>query len=137
MLPDAVALLIREEQVRQAGRFIEGVDLDAYLAKLGERAEIVTDSVDERYRGFVAFYCNDLAARRAFITLVLVDPRDRGQGVGRALVGRVLDMVKARGFTSCELEVGPANAAARSLYEGLGFRLVERRGPRDLLAVTF
>ena len=137
MLPDDIARLIREEQARQAGRFVAGVDLEAYLAKLAKQAEIVSDDVGGRCRGFVAFYCNDAATRQAYITLVLVEPGHRGQGIGRTLVARVLDLARSRGFTSCRLEVEGTNTAARAMYEDLGFRIVESRGPKDLLAIAF
>lgn len=135
MLPESIRAMILDEQVRQANRFVAGVDLQEYLIKLGERAEIVSDSVDGRCRGFVAFYCNDETTKQAYITLVLVDPRDRGLGIGRALVACVLDLAKRRGFTSCRIEVGQSNDAARSLYADMGFRVVEARAATHLLEI--
>jgi len=59
MISDQIKSLILEEQARQNGLFIQHVDMDTYLAKLGEKAEIVSDSTGGRCRGFVAFYCNN------------------------------------------------------------------------------
>jgi ribosomal protein S18 acetylase RimI-like enzyme len=137
MLPESIKSLILAEHTRQANRFLEDVDLDEYLAKLGDRAEILSDSAAGRCRGFVAFYCNDHATKQAFITLVLVDPRDRGLGIGRALVGCVLDLVKRRGFTSCRLEVARRNTVAHAMYVSLGFRVVEDRAHKDVLEIEF
>ena len=131
--PDAIVALIFEEQARQSGHFIEDVDLPAYLAKLADRAEWLSDFTAGRCRGFVAYYCNDPGSRRAFITLVLVDPRDRGTGLGRALVTCVLQIAKQRGFTACGLEVAKSNQAAYDLYLSLGFQVVEERAHRVLL----
>jgi ribosomal protein S18 acetylase RimI-like enzyme len=135
MLPESIRALILDEQARQANRFVDDVELDAYLAKLDDRAEILSDSADGRCRGFVAFYCNDHAMKQAFITLVLVDPRDRGLGIGRALVRRVLDLAKRREFTSCRLEVAKHNHAAHAMYLSLGFRAVEERAHKVLLEI--
>lgn len=135
MLPDAIATLIRDEQSRQANQFIQGIEIEAYLLKLGEHAEILSDSSGGRCRGFVAFYCNDKMTKRAFITSVLVDPRDRGLGIARALVTCVLDLVRRRGFTSCRLEVAAENTAACAMYRHLGFHIVENRPGRDLLEI--
>lgn len=135
MLPDSIRALIREEQARQQHRFIEGVDLDAYLAKLDAHAEILIDEQDGGIRGFVAFYCNDTASKQAYITLILVDPRARGAGVGRILVERVLEVARGRGFTSCRLEVATANVGAMAFYQELGFVPVATRGARQLLEV--
>lgn len=130
MLDPSIRTLILDEQARQGHRFIEGVDLDAYLDKLDARAEFVTEMDGERCRGVVAFYCNDWSARHAFITLVLVDPRDRGQGLGRTLVARALAVCRERGFLTCGLEVRRDNAAALALYRALGFVPVEEHGSR-------
>jgi ribosomal protein S18 acetylase RimI-like enzyme len=136
MLSDPIASLIRAEYARQGDRFIDGVDLEEYLAKLGERAEIVSDSVAGRCRGFVAFYCNDESTKQAYITLVLVDPSDRGTGLGRSLVGCTLDIAKRRGFTSCRLEVATGNDVAHAMYMSMGFRVVEARAHKDLLEIA-
>lgn len=136
MLHESIRSLILEEQVRQGGRFLEGVDLQAYIAKLGDQSEIVSDSAQDRCRGFVAFYCNDESSRQAYITLVLVDPRDRSTGLGQSLVRQVLDLAKRRGYRSCRLEVAKQNEAAYAMYTSIGFRVVEDRGAKDLLEIA-
>ncbi len=136
MLSEQIVAMILEEQSRQDGRFIHRADLDAYLTKLGEKAEIVSDSIGGRCRGFVAFYCNDMATKKAFITLVLVDPRDRGLGLGQALVGFVLNVARLRGFVACQLEVSKENQVACKMYLAQGFRLVEDRGEMQLLETS-
>lgn len=135
MLPESIRSLILDEYRRCQDRFIQDVDLDEYLARLGENAEILSDCVGGRCRGFVAFYCNDPSTKRAFITLVLVDPHDRRAGIGRALVACVLDLAKRRGFTSCGLEVDPRNEAAHALYLSLGFCVVEAQARRHRLEI--
>ena len=135
MLPEPVRALVLAEQTREANRFVEGIEIHAYLDKLAEKAEILADSAAGRCRGVVAYYCNDLASMQAYITLVLVDPRDRGAGIGRALVRRVLDIAKGRGYATCRLEVARRNEAAYAMYESLGFRRVESRPDKDLLEI--
>lgn len=136
MLPESVRSLILDEQARLENRFIEDVDLEAYLAKLGDRAEILSDCAGGRCRGFVAFYCNDQSTRQAYITLVLIAPDQRGTGLGRSLVACVLEIARRRGFGSCRLEVAKRNAAAHAMYGSVGFRVVEDRGHKDLLEIA-
>jgi putative acetyltransferase len=47
----------------------------------------------------------------------------RGRGVGRALLGHLLDTARTRGYQRVSLETGttPGFAAARALYESAGF----------------
>lgn len=135
-LPQAIVTLIHEEQARQDGRFIRHPDLPAYLAKLGEHAEIVSDTAAGRCRGFVAFYGNNLETRQAFITLVVVDPRDRGTGLGKALVACVLAIARQRGFASCRLEVAKDNQAAYDLYSKQGFHVVHDGTDNYLLEIA-
>jgi ribosomal protein S18 acetylase RimI-like enzyme len=136
MLSDSIKSLILEEQARQLNLFVEGVDMDAYLVKLGEQAEILSDSVAGRCRGFVAYYCNDLATRQAYIALMAVDPRDRGVGLGGSLVACVLNIARQRGFTSCRLEVRKSNQAAQEMYLAQGFRVIEDRTSKYLSEIV-
>lgn len=56
-----------------------------------------------------------------------VAPDARRQGIAGALVSELLRRLSERGMTSLSLEVRVSNAAARSLYEKLGFRQVGLR----------
>lgn len=132
-LPGPIASLIRDEQARSKDTFVRVVDLDAYLAKLAANAEVLSDAGDGRCRGFIAFYCNNRSSRQAFITLVLVDPRDRGTGLGRTLMAGALAIVKQRGFTSCRIEVAKTNEPAYRLYLSQGFQVIEDRADTYLL----
>jgi len=51
----------------------------------------------------------------------------RRQGIGRALVEHVLQALGGLGVRTVYLEVRASNAAARHLYEALGFGEVARR----------
>jgi len=135
MLDERVRTLIRDEQAR-TGRFVEGVDLEEYLAKLDARSEVLALTEGSGCRGFVAFYCNDLSTRRAFITLMLVTREDRRTGLGRLLTASVLNIAKSRGFQSCALEVASWNEPARTMFQSIGFSIAEHRGTKDLLEIA-
>lgn len=134
-LVTGVEALIRAEQARQAGRFIEVADLEAYLRKLADRADVLSDFHAGSCRGVVAFYANEPSARQAYITLVLVAPEARGSGLGAALVRGALEICRARGFGTCRLEVREDNAPALATYRRLGFTSVEDRGSKCLLEI--
>lgn len=56
------------------------------------------------------------------ITNVAVHPDFRRKGMGRALVGRLIEKTRQEGLTDYTLEVRAGNLAAIRLYEGFGFR---------------
>ena len=51
----------------------------------------------------------------------------RGQGIGRALMARVITEFEAAGFWTLQAGVFPENAASRGLLRAFGFREVGRR----------
>ena len=61
------------------------------------------------------------------ITNVAVHPDARRNGIGRALLRRVIDDARRRRLRIAVLEVRPSNDEARALYESFGFRVVGRR----------
>jgi GNAT superfamily N-acetyltransferase len=65
---------------------------------------------------------------------LFVDPAARGLGIGRALVGTVVDDMRAAGLRPC-LEVLPVHAAALALYEADGWQEVLRLRPEWLRTV--
>ncbi len=55
-----------------------------------------------------------------------VGARNRGQGLGRALLRHAVECAAARGAPQVMLKVYPENRVARSLYESEGFTFTER-----------
>ena len=62
------------------------------------------------------------------ITNVAVDPQARKQGVGRHLLGALLEGLAGAGVTAATLEVRRGNTAAISLYKSYGFTVEGVRG---------
>ena len=79
-------------------------------------------------RGVVAGYVvAHSAADEGEILNLGVAAAHRRQGIGRALVERVLQELAGHGIRTVYLEVRASNAGARHLYEALGFGEVARR----------
>lgn len=129
----SIETLIRKEQSRQNGQFIEKAELDEYINKIEKNAEFVTHMSAGQVTAFIAYYCNDPARRNAFITLVLTNPNFRGNGLARDLLQAVLGVVRRKGFKSCQLEVRKNNVAAMSLYKKVGFFIKEDQGDSWLM----
>jgi ribosomal-protein-alanine N-acetyltransferase len=75
----------------------------------------------------VGYVCLWVIADEVHVTNLAVRPDRRGHGIGRDLLGTVLEMYRQQGSTRAALEVRPSNDRARRLYEGFGFQQVGRR----------
>lgn len=56
---------------------------------------------------------------------ICVDARARGQGVGSALIGEIVEVARDLGLSEVRLDVIDSNSRAMRLYERLGFELAE------------
>src|SRR6266852_6430132 len=94
-------------------------------------SECVTSGVPffvaERQGGVAGYVVAHYGADEGEILNLGVAPAHRRQGIGRALVERVLQELAGRGVRAVYLEVRASNASARQLYESLGFGEVARR----------
>lgn len=79
---------------------------------------------DGRVSGYLCLW---EIADELHVTNIAVHPTCRRQGIGRALLGGVLDDARRRKLRLVVLEVRPSNTEARSLYETFGFRVIGRR----------
>ena len=133
---NTIESLIYQEQALQGGKFIAKNELNQYIGKIKNKSEIISHNIDGDCAGFVSFYCNDLASREAYITLVLTNPRFRGMHIAKNLVQAALASAKRRGFKTCALEVRNDNAAAIRLYASLGFSDYERTETSRIMKVS-
>ena len=72
--------------------------------------------------GEIGFAAASLALDTADILDVAVIPEMRGRGIARAMLVRLIGMLKENGATSIFLEVRASNAPAIGLYTSLGFK---------------
>ncbi|MFD0985634.1 ribosomal protein S18-alanine N-acetyltransferase [Methyloligella solikamskensis] len=73
------------------------------------------------------FLLTRMAADEAEILTLAVMPEARGMGIGRSLLEAAIAVLKSRGAKHLFLEVDEENAAALTLYRGLGAKPVGRR----------
>ncbi|HXR61667.1 MAG TPA: GNAT family N-acetyltransferase [Solirubrobacterales bacterium] len=66
--------------------------------------------------------------QEAYLQELYVVPELRGQGIGQALMDAVLEICRAEDAAWVELNTGETDAAARALYEKLGF--TNEEGPQ-------
>jgi ribosomal protein S18 acetylase RimI-like enzyme len=71
----------------------------------------------------------------AYLQELYVAPKLRGQGIGRSLLERTIELVRARGADGIDLNTGETDTAARGLYESMGF--TNREGGPDGPSMLF
>ena len=71
--------------------------------------------------------CSWLVLDELHVTLVAVHPQRRRQGLGRWVLGEMLEEGRRRGAARGTLEVGAENMAATALYAAAGFTTSGRR----------
>jgi GNAT superfamily N-acetyltransferase len=59
---------------------------------------------------------------RHFLWRLLIDKRHQGRGIGRAVLGQLVDLVRAEGATELLTSYEPGAGGPGPFYEGLGFR---------------
>ncbi len=110
------ALALTGAEVEQA-RLLEG------LCGPGSAHEVLVATVDGAgVVGFVAFSV-DQAARAGEIGVNAVHPDHAGRGIGTAMYGRALTLMKERGAVVASVGTGgdPSHAPARRTYGKAGF----------------
>ena len=68
-----------------------------------------------------------MGAGEAHVLNICIGPDHRGRGLGRHLLGRLLDIARWNGAERIFLEVRPSNPLAKALYESVGFTEIGRR----------
>lgn len=118
--------MIKKEYSLNGGDFIDVGNIDDYVNKIKNKAELIAHIVEGACVGFIAFYANDETQENAFITMVMIRSDMRGRKIAGSLLTTVLENLKSRGFKHCNLEVKKNNFNAIKLYESLGFKVKNR-----------
>lgn len=71
----------------------------------------------------------------AYLQELYAAPALRGQGIGRALLERTIEICRERGADTIDLNTGETDTAARGLYESMGF--TNREGGPDGPSMLF
>lgn len=96
-------------QYRESTNFLEGI--------------LVLESSAE----ICAYVVYSQVLDEASVLNVAVHPLWQGQGKARLLLQATLDLMSRRGAKRCLLEVRDSNAAARGLYQSMGFQIDGKR----------
>ena len=98
---------------------------DAYQEAIGsDHAFVMVAEQGGKIAGFAVFY---LTPPESELPDIVVSKEYRGQGLGRMLLTRCFEELRAKSIETIFLEVRVSNAPARTLYEHLGFESIGTR----------
>jgi len=108
----------------------ERTDISKFTDRILEKAIILQATVDDEIVGLSSFYVNDRINYISYWTFLAVDPQYAKRGIATQLIADMISIVKKTGMLSVTVFTDTVNTTARSLYEKLGFNLVEAKGGR-------
>lgn len=123
MVFNQVEEMIKREYSFKGRDFIDVDNIDDYVNKIKNKAELIAHIVEGVCVGFIAFYANDETKDNAFITMVMIRSDMRGKKIANSLLNVVLENLRSREFKRCNLEVRINNTNAVKLYEKFGFKI--------------
>jgi len=99
----------------------------------GEGTTAWVMEVEQRLAGHAQLTCSGNAVR---LGRVLIDPPQRGQGLGHRLVTSAIEQARQQGAVRIDLSVLADNQAARRLYATLGFTPAPVQEVSDMIAMA-
>jgi ribosomal protein S18 acetylase RimI-like enzyme len=128
--------MINNQSLLMEGRFIDQ-PVSPYVEKILNFAILVSYHIQGQLAGFIAYYCNDIDNKIAFLTMLCVKPEFSGKGIGHQLLNFSMEDIKNKGFNSLHLEVKIDNHPAMNLYKRAGFEVTNSTGKLVLMIKNF
>lgn len=92
-----------------------------YIEKIMSNAVIIPYYSKSYLRGFIAYYANDVLKQDAYLTIIIIDKKIQGEGLGKLLLkSSILDLI-SKGYCNYSLEVLKSNRYAIEFYKKHGF----------------
>ncbi|AGB38267.1 ribosomal protein S18-alanine N-acetyltransferase [Natronococcus occultus] len=124
--PAERADLLAVVRIEQAS-FSQPWPYDAFERFLGEPGFLVATEPTGAVAGYVVADVNRQYGRnRGHVKDIAVRPDSRGDGVGSALLSRIVAVLLSHGADSVKLEVRESNDPAKRLYRQFGFEPLRR-----------
>lgn len=117
MSQEDVSSIAELEQAAYEFPWSAGIFRDCLLAGYTAR----TVELDGEVAGYSVM---SVAAGEAHLLNICLAPRLRGTGLGRRLLGHMLDAAREAGAECVYLEVRPSNRDAMRLYQAAGFEVI-------------
>lgn len=98
------------------------VNLDDYAKKLYDKATLCCEIENGLIKGMVAGYTDNIIDGMAYIALVGVREKCRGNGIASKLIKQFIATAKKKGINKVHVYTDSRNINAIKMYENLGFK---------------
>lgn len=99
--------------------------------RLKELISLIILNAELLHTGYTPELCED----DFYISLVVVDEKHRGKGLGTHLIHKAIEIAGKKGCSKVILDVDSDNGAARTLYEKLGF-ILKDENPKSVIGAV-
>ena len=117
---------------RRPGELLERL----WLRHFAGTCWLAEDEVDRTLVGYLAGFRSSSLPEVGVIRSVGVRPNHRRRGIGRTLIDRFLDDLRASGASTVETLAWPGNRRAVAFLAGIGFEADAAAGTRSLYGTT-
>lgn len=123
-----IAIAEIEKYLIKADKFFipalsEKVNIKAFATKFHNNGIVITAVHNNNIIGLLAFYCNDMKGKLAFITNMSVLPEFYGKGIAAKMMNHCVKYVIEKNFIYIGLEVNKLNERAISFYIKYDFKI--------------
>lgn len=101
------------------------VNIAEYAEKLMDKADLVAEIEEDRIKGLAAGYTENIIDNSAYIALVGVQDKFRGQGIAKQLVKTFIKLCQEKNIHSINLYTHQTNVPAIKMYGALGFEIYD------------
>lgn len=99
----------------------ESYNYDKLFEKINKYAVFIAAYEDDEPTGYIAFYCNDIEKRIAYITMIGVKTEMQRKHIGSELMNLCFEESEKRNMCYVRLEVLDNNTKAICFYQSFGF----------------
>lgn len=116
--------------------FNQKLNNKSFLSDLAKKfynnAHVIKICYDNDLVGFSAYYCNDLKAQNAFLSMIVILKKYQSMGAGSALLEYTIEDCKNAGMKNLILEVDKKNETAIKFYLKKRFIFVNKETESSL-----
>lgn len=101
--------------------FIENISNKYY-----KNGVVFKSIAEDQITGMIAFYCNNITDKKAFLSMIVVKAEYQGKGVGGVLLKQMEKECSCLGMSYVVLEVDRTNKNAQGFYLLHGYQIIKK-----------